>query len=129
MNPGVHPGHHGYQPNQVYSGRMNPSPQQFMPAVAPSQPIKQLTQAEQNELRKKKNFEEQQRRLSSLKQRGSGHTQKTQMDNALDNLFGNKGSSSNTSSLLGSLGNASKPKDSPVFQGNFKIDILYTDRI
>ena len=75
-----------------------------------------MTQAGQVDIRKKKNFEDQQRRLLALKQKGGPKTQK---DNPLKDMFGNKDSSFNTSSLLGPLGNAPKSKNiNAGFQGN-----------
>lgn len=111
-NPAGIQGQPDYQPGQNQPGHVSSRPQHFI--LAATQPLpsqRQMTQAEMDNIRKKKNFEEQQRRLLALKQPG-GHSR---MGNPLNDLFGKKGSAS---SFLGSLGNTPRPKDvAPAFSG------------
>ena len=77
-----------------------------------------MTPAEMESLKKKRNFEEQQKRLMALKQKNIGQSVGSQAANPLNDLFGKKGSSRGMTSLLGSLGDVSNSRNGAnVFQG------------
>ena len=76
------------------------------------QPMMQFSQADTEEMKKKRHFEEQQRRLMALK--GGQAPGKIQVDNPLNDLFGKKAPNSTTSSLLGAVGDASRPRNNSV---------------
>ena len=96
---------------------MNIMPQNYPSAVA-SQPqaTRPMMQAELESLRKKRNFEEQQKRLMALKHKGGGQSMKSSFGNPLNDLFGTKGNAGGMTSLLGSFGDVKNSKASN-FQG------------
>ena len=71
-----------------------------------------MTPAELENLKKKRNFEEQQKRLMALKQKGGGGLMASQIQNPLNDLFGKKGNSGGMKTLLGSLGDVPHSKPS-----------------
>ena len=94
-------------------------PQNFSPNITPQpQPTQPMTPAEIESLKKKRNFEEQQKRLMALKQKSTGQSTGSKVANPLNDLFGKKGSSGGMNSLLGSLGVVTRSKGGTnVFQG------------
>ena len=116
QNPNGVPFHSGYQPRQTFPQNMSPMPQNFSPNITPQpQP---MTPTEIESLKKKRNFEEQQKRLMALKQKSTGQSTGSQVANPLNDLFGKKGSSGGMTSLLGSLGVVTRSKSGTnVFQG------------
>ncbi|XP_028409115.1 uncharacterized protein LOC114531700 [Dendronephthya gigantea] len=106
-----------FQPRGSFAQNINTMPQNYPPAVA-SQPqtTRPMTQAELESLKKKRNFEEQQKRLMAFKHKGGVQSKKSQVENPLNDLFGTKGNSGGMTSLLGSFGDVKNSKSS-TFQG------------
>ena len=76
-----------------------------------AQPTRPMSPAELENLKKKRNFEEQQKRLMALKQKSGGNLKGSQAANSLGDLFGKKGTSGGMTSLLGSLGDVTMSKN------------------
>ena len=92
--------------------------QNLPPNASQAHPARPMTPAELENLKKKRNFEEQQKRLMALKQKGAGGSMASRVENPLNDLFG-KGNSGGMKSLLGSLGDVSHSKlsSSSSYQG------------
>lgn len=117
-----------FQMRQALQPNMNPMAQNFPPTMTSQfSAIKPMDLTELESLKKKRHFEEQQKRLLALKQKGGEGPTSSQVENPLNDLFGKKGNSGGMAALLGSLGDISsksKATSSKSYEGNLMVSVI-----